>query len=208
MRRLLGIAIATSLLIPVGVAYADPNDGVPSWTKSTNLYEVNVRQFSENSKFTSVTKALPRLKKMGVNTLWLMPIYPIGKKNKLGSLGSPYSISNYTGVNPEFGTAAELKALIKATHAQGMHIIFDWVANHTAWDHAWIKSHPDWYTQVGGNIVIPPGTNWNDVADLNFDNQEMRKAMIAAMKYWVTNFDIDGFRCDAAGMVPQEIGRA
>jgi len=204
MRRLLGIAIAASLLIPVEVAYAAPNDGVPSWTKSTNLYEVNVRQFSANSKFTSVTKALPRLKKMGVNTLWLMPIYPIGKKNKLGSLGSPYSISNYTGVNPEFGTAAELKALIKATHAQGIHIIFDWVANHTAWDHPWIKSHPDWYTQVGGEIVIPPGTNWNDVADLNFDNQAMRKAMIAAMKYWVTNFDIDGYRCDAAGMVPKD----
>ena len=204
MRRLLGIAIAAALLIPAGVAYAAPNDGVPSWAKTTNLYEVNVRQYSANSKFTSVTKDLPRLKKMGVNTLWLMPFQPIGKTRRLGSLGSPYSISNYRAVNPEFGTAADFKALVKATHAQGMHIIIDWVANHTAWDHSWITSHPEWYTQVNGSIVIPPGTNWNDVADLNYNNQDMRKAMIASMKYWVTNFDIDGFRCDAAGMVPAD----
>jgi glycosidase len=204
MRRLLGIAIVAALFIPTGVANAAPNDGVPSWAKSTNLYEVNVRQFSSNSKFTSVTKALPRLKKMGVNTLWLMPFQPIGKTRKLGSLGSPYSISNYRAVNPEFGTAAEFKALVKAIHAQGMHIIIDWVANHTAWDHSWITTNPEWYTQVNGNIVIPPGTNWNDVADLNYNNQDMRKAMISAMKYWVVNFDIDGFRCDAAGMVPAD----
>jgi glycosidase len=107
-------------------------------------------------------------------------------------------------VNPEFGTAADLKAFVKAAHKAGMHVILDWVANHTAWDNSWVTSHPDWYTQVNGQIISPAGTGWNDVADLNYDNQDMRAAMISSMKYWVTNFDVDGFRCDAAGMVPQD----
>jgi glycosidase len=133
-----------------------------------------------------------------------MPIYPIGEENGLGSLGSPYSIKDYKKVNPEFGTSADLKALVKAAHAAGLHVILDWVANHTAWDNSWVTNHPDWYTQVGGQIISPAGTGWNDVADLNFDDSAMRSAMISSMKYWVTNFDVDGFRCDAAGMVPQD----
>jgi glycosidase len=150
-----------------------------------------------------VTSDIPRLKSLGVDVLWLMPIYPIGVTNRLGSLGSPYSIKDYKKVNPEFGTAADLKALVKAAHKAGMHVILDWVANHTAWDNAWVTNHPDWYTQVNGQIISPAGTGWNDVADLNYDNQDMRAEMISSMKYWVTNFDVDGFRCDAAGMVPQ-----
>jgi glycosidase len=168
------------------------------------VYEVNVRQYSSNSKLASVTSDIPRLKSLGVDVLWLMPIYPIGVTNRLGSLGSPYSIKDYKKVNPEFGTAADLKALVKAAHKAGMHVILDWVANHTAWDNAWVTNHPDWYTQVNGQIISPAGTGWNDVADLNYDNQDMRAAMISSMKYWVTNFDVDGFRCDAAGMVPQD----
>jgi glycosidase len=205
MRRLLGTLVALSLLLPASMAFASsPNAVAPSWVKSATVYEVNVRQYSANSKLTSVTKDIPRLKKLGVKVLWLMPIYPIGQVNRLGSLGSPYSIKNYKKVNPEFGNAADLKALVKAAHAAGLHVILDWVANHTAWDNAWISSHPDWYTQVNGQIISPAGTGWNDVADLNYDNQDMRAEMISSMKYWVTNFDVDGFRCDAAGMVPQD----
>ncbi len=205
MRRLLGTLVALSLLLPASVAFASvPNAVAPSWVKSATVYEVNVRQYSANSKLTSVTKDMPRLKKLGVKVLWLMPIYPIGEVNRLGSLGSPYSIKDYKKVNPEFGNAADLKALVKAAHAAGLHVILDWVANHTAWDNAWISSHPDWYTQVNGQIISPAGTGWNDVADLNYDNSAMRSAMISSMKYWVTNFDVDGFRCDAAGMVPQD----
>jgi glycosidase len=205
MRRLLGTLVALSLLLPASMAFASaPNAVAPSWVKSATVYEVNVRQYSANSKLTSVTKDIPRLKKLGVKVLWLMPIYPIGLENRLGSLGSPYSIKDYKKVNPEFGTSADLKALVKAAHAAGLHVILDWVANHTAWDNAWVTNHPDWYTQVGGQIISPAGTGWNDVADLNFDNSAMRSAIISSMKYWVTNFDVDGFRCDAAGMVPQD----
>jgi glycosidase len=205
MRRLLGTLVALSLLLPGSMAFASaPNAVAPSWVKSATVYEVNVRQYSANSKLTSVTKDIPRLKKLGVKVLWLMPIYPIGLENRLGSLGSPYSIKDYKKVNPEFGTSADLKALVKAAHAAGLHVILDWVANHTAWDNSWVTNHPDWYTQVGGQIISPAGTGWNDVADLNFDNSAMRSAMISSMKYWVTNFDVDGFRCDAAGMVPQD----
>ena len=205
MRRLLGTLVALSLLLPASMAFASaPNAVAPSWVKSATVYEVNVRQYSANSKLTSVTKDIPRLKKLGVKVLWLMPIYPIGEENRLGSLGSPYSIKDYKKVNPEFGTSADLKALIKAAHSAGLHVILDWVANHTAWDNSWVTNHPDWYTQVGGQIISPAGTGWNDVADLNFDNSAMRSAMISSMKYWVTNFDVDGFRCDAAGMVPQD----
>jgi len=206
MRRLLGVALALSLLIPASAAFAvsAPNAVLPTWVKSATVYEVNVRQYSSNSKLASVTSDIPRLKSLGVDVLWLMPIYPIGVTNRLGSLGSPYSIKDYKKVNPEFGTAADLKALVKAAHKAGMHVILDWVANHTAWDNAWVTSHPDWYTQVNGQIISPAGTGWNDVADLNYDNQDMRAEMISSMKYWVTNFDVDGFRCDAAGMVPQD----
>jgi len=206
MRRLLGLTLALSLLIPASAALAGsaPNSTPPSWVKSANVYEVNVRQYSSNSKLTSVKKDIPRLKKMGVKVLWLMPIFPIGVERRLGSLGSPYSIKDYKKVNPEFGTANDLKALVKAAHKAGLYVILDWVANHTSWDNSWITSHPDWYTQEGGEIISPKGTGWNDVADLNFDNQQMRAAMISAMKYWVTGFDVDGFRCDAAGMVPAD----
>lgn len=206
MRRLLGVVLALSLLIPASSAFAvsAPNANLPTWVKSATVYEVNVRQYSSNSKLASVTKDIPRLKSLGVDVLWLMPIYPIGVTNRLGSLGSPYSIRDYKKVNPEFGTAADLKAFVKTAHKAGMHVILDWVANHTAWDNSWVTSHPDWYTQVNGQIISPAGTGWNDVADLNYDNQDMRAAMISSMKYWVTNFDVDGFRCDAAGMVPQD----
>lgn len=193
------------LLLPSSLAFASsPNAASPSWIKSATVYEVDVRHYSSSSQFSAITNDIPRLKKLGVGVLWLMPIYPIGQQKRVGSLGSPYSVADYRGINPEFGSAKDLKTLVSKAHAAGLHVILDWVANHTAWDNPWVSAHPDWYTQVNGQIISPAGTGWNDVADLNYDNQNMRAAMIAAMKYWVTTFNIDGFRCDAAGMVPQD----
>ncbi len=167
------------------------------------LYEVNVRQFSPEGTFAAVTKEIPNIKKLGVKVLWLMPIYPIGEENRKEGLGSYYSIKDYRGINPEFGTAEDLHALIAEAHKNGMYVILDWVANHTAWDHPWVKQHPDWYeTDKNGKMISP--YDWTDVVALNFDNQEMRKAMVADMKYWLDDFKIDGFRCDMAHEVPTD----
>jgi glycosidase len=169
------------------------------------IYEVNVRQFSQEGSFAKVTEAIPRLTELGVDILWLMPIHPISVEKRKGSLGSPYSVSDYYGVSPEFGTEDDLRNLISAAHNANMMVILDWVANHTGWDNPWISEHPDWFTQdADGNIINPPGTDWYDVADLNFSNWEMRMAMIDAMKYWVEEFDIDGYRADVAHSVPVE----
>ena len=201
-KSFLGLAALLSLFVSSS-ALADTASN-PDWMKTANIYEVNVRQFSNDSSLNSVTKAIPRLKALGVQVIWLMPIYPVGKVKSAGPLGSPYAVADYKAVNPEFGKTNDLKTLIDTVHANGMHIILDWVANHTAWDNPWVSAHPDWYTQVNGQIISPAGTNWNDVADLNYSNQAMRLEMISAMKYWVTDFNVDGFRCDAAGMVPQD----
>lgn len=163
------------------------------------MYEINLRAYSSSGDIKGITNDIDRIKTMGVNVIWLMPIFPIGEIN---SVNSPYSVKNYQQVNPEFGTLNDLKTLVNKAHEKGIAVILDWVANHTAWDNDWINN-TDWYTQDGnGNIVIPPGTNWQDVADLNFENEEMRLNMIEAMKFWIETADIDGFRCDAADMVP------
>lgn len=170
-------------------------------TKDIVMYEINLRAYSNSGDIHGVTMGLDKIKSLGVNVIWLMPVYPIGE---LHSVNSPYSVKNYTQVNPEYGTLGELQTLVSEAHKKGMAVILDWVANHTAWDHSWI-SNPDWYTRdANGNIVIPPGTNWQDVADLNYDNQEMRLKMIESMKFWIDTADIDGFRCDAADMVPYD----
>ena len=175
----------------------------PDWAKNANIYEVNVRQYTPEGTFAAFQQHLPRLKEMGVDILWLMPINPIGEKNRKGSLGSYYAVKDYTAINPEFGTEEDFKKLVTEAHKLGMKVIIDWVANHTGWDNEWITSNPEWYTQDSvGNIIIPKGTDWEDTADLNYDNPELRKAMIDAMSYWVKNADIDGFRCDVAGMIP------
>jgi glycosidase len=172
-----------------------------AWSRHANIYEVNIRQYTPEGTFKAFEKHLPRLQKMGVKILWLMPINPIGEKNRKGSLGSYYSVQNYEAVNPHFGTLNDLKALVKDAHDRGMHVIIDWVANHTAWDNVWVKEHPEWYKKdKDGNFVSP--FDWTDVIALNYDNPDLRKAMINAMIYWVKNADIDGFRCDVAGMVP------
>jgi alpha-amylase len=182
---------------------------VPEWTKNAVLYEVNVRQITPEGTFKAFSEHLPRLHDMGVDILWLMPIHPVSKKNRKGKLGSNYAVADYKAVNPEFGTMQDFKELVKKAHDLGMHLIIDWVPNHTGWDHPWITQHPEWYTRDSlGNVVDPinPETGeswgWTDVADLNYDNAEMRKAMIEAMSFWVKEADIDGFRCDVAHGVP------
>ncbi len=174
------------------------------WSKNASIYEVNVRQFSKEGTFKALEKELPRLKAMGVDILWLMPINPIGVKNRKGSLGSYYAVKDYMAVNPEFGTKSDFDLLVKAAHTLGLKIIIDWVANHTSPDNIWVEQgHKDWYTLDSlGNLQPTIGTDWWDVADLNYDNKDMRKAMIESMKYWVKTSDIDGFRCDVADWVP------
>lgn len=167
------------------------------------IYEANIRQYSEEGSFSAFTKDIPELKKLGVKILWIMPIYPISTTKSKGSLGSYYAVSDYTKVNPEFGTLQDFRELVKTAHDNDIYVILDWVANHTGWDHVWLKEHPEYYTKDdNGKITHTVGTDWTDVADLNYDNMEMREAMRNAMKYWLEEEDIDGFRCDVAGMVP------
>jgi len=183
----------------------------PDWDDHAVMYEVNIRQFTPEGTFAAFGDHVDRLAKMGVDILWLMPIFPISEEKRKGSLGSYYSVTDFMETNPEFGTKADFKNLVEKTHAAGMKIIIDWVPNHTGWGHVWIKSHPDYYTQdSAGNIIDPidPATGkswgWTDVADLNFDNYDMRQAQLDAMQYWISDFDIDGFRFDVAHNVPAE----
>ncbi|MXV52104.1 alpha-amylase [Pedobacter sp. HMF7647] len=182
-------------------AYAKPFSAVPD-TKDIVMYEVNLRAFSKDGNFQGVRARLDSIKSLGINVIWLMPTYPVGQVKSAGGLGSPYSIKDYKDVNTEFGTLDDLRTLIKEAHDRNMAVIFDWVADHTSWDNSWI-SNKSWYKQdAAGNIISPPGTNWADVAALNYNNQEMRKAMISAMKYWILQANIDGYRCDAADFLP------
>ena len=184
--------------------YGTPFNDMPEVDKMV-FYEVNMRAFSQSGTLAGVTKRLDSIKMLGVNVIWLMPIHPIGKLNSVGQMGSPYSVQDYKAVNTELGTLEDLRTLVETAHSKKMAVIIDWVANHTAWDHPWISQNSNWYTQdANGNILIPSGTNWQDVADLNYNNTDMRNAMIDAMIYWVYNANIDGFRCDAADMVPSD----
>jgi len=173
------------------------------WSKDAVIYEVNLRQYTPEGTLDAFIAHLPRLKDLGVDIIWLMPIHPIGEKNRKGTLGSYYSVRDYTGVNPEFGDLADLKAVVDEAHGLGMYVILDWVANHTAWDHAWIEEHPEWYTRdTNGNMIAP--FDWTDVAELDDSKEDMHTAMINEMKFWITEADVDGFRCDVAGEVPVE----
>lgn len=167
------------------------------------IYQVNIRAFSQAGNLKGVQDRLSQIQELGANVIYLMPVYPVGKERASGELGSPYAVKDYKAVNPDFGTLQDLQTLVEEAHKKNMAVVLDWVANHTAWDNAWITQHKDWYQQdAGGNIIIPPGTNYNDVAQLNFNNTEMKNAMIDAMSYWIYNANIDGFRCDYADFVP------
>lgn len=177
--------------------------GNSSWSKNATIYEVNIRQYTPEGTFNAFSESLPRLKDMGVKILWIMPINPIGEKNRKGTEGSYYSIKDYKGVNPEFGNLEDFKALVEKAHSLDMKVILDWVANHSAFDNIWTEEHKDWYELDSlGNLQPPHGTDWWDVTEFDYDKPDMRAAMIDAMKYWIENAKIDGYRCDVAGMVP------
>ena len=176
----------------------------PTWAYNATIYEANVRQYTEQGTFKAFQEHLPRLKKLGVDILWLMPINPIGEKNRKGTLGSYYSVKDYKEINPEFGSKEDFKIFVDEVHKQGMYVIVDWVANHTSWDNQWVVDHPDFYTKDSLGNFVPPVADWADVIDLNYDNKELWKEMIDALKYWVKEFNIDGYRCDVAGMIPIE----
>ena len=172
------------------------------WVKDAVVYELYPRSFSKNESFLSIIKKIPQLKKLGVTVLWIMPINPIGKLHRKGPLGSPYSIRNYYKMNPEYGTLADFKKLVKAVHQAGMHIIIDLVINHTAWDNPLIKEYPDWYKHDSTGKIVAPNPDWTDVAQLDYSHKGLRRYMISMMKYWVKDVGIDGFRCDVAELVP------
>jgi len=176
----------------------DTTTGAQDWVNTTNIYEVNLRQYTKEGTFNAFASSLPRLKEMGIQVLWFMPITPIAQKEKKGELGSYYAAADYTSINPEFGTLEDFKNLVKEAHAQGFKVIIDWVANHTGWDHKWTKEHPDWYLKDSATNDFQKASGMDDIIELDYKNPQMRHAMIDAMKYWVTEADIDGFRCDLA----------
>jgi glycosidase len=194
--------LALSAVIFTSLANAQSHE---DWSHNLSIYEVNIRQYTQAGTFIAFEPHLDRLKEMGVGILWLMPINPIGQKNRLGSLGSYYSVKNYLEVNPEFGTTDNFKSLVQKIHDKGMYVIIDWVANHTSWDNNLTTEHPEWYSKdQNGNFTAPPGTNWTDVIELDYSKQGLRDYMIDAMKFWVIETGIDGFRCDAVSMVPED----
>lgn len=184
------------------------------------IYEANIRQYSKEGTFNAFTKDIPQLKELGVKIIWLMPVFPISKtkrkatgggfasnlkhpETRVKALGSYYAVSDFKKINPEFGNLEDFRTLLKTAHKNGMYVILDWVPNHTGWDHTWLKTHPEFYTKnEKGEIIHPKDTDWTDVADLNYNNRELRTQMIQDMLYWVEKEGIDGFRCDVAGEVP------
>ncbi len=175
----------------------------PEWSKNVNIYEVNIRQYTQEGTFAAFQEHLPRLRELGVDILWLMPINPVGEKNRKGTLGSYYAVKDYVAVNPEFGTMDDFKQLVSKAHDLGFKVILDWVANHTAWDNPWITEHPEWYKADSlGNPISP--FDWTDVAALNYGNKVLWDEMIKSLKFWISEADVDGYRCDVAGMVPTE----
>ncbi|NBV66180.1 MAG: alpha-amylase [Actinobacteria bacterium] len=205
-KRLRIILIAMFTVGALGIQPANAynsNSVLPTWANSATIYEVNIRQYTEAGTFKAFEASLPRLQKLGVKILWLMPIHPISELNRKGSLGSPYSVANYKGINPEFGNEADFRSLMTKAHALGFKVILDWVANHSGWDNPW-TANKSWYHTDGGGNIVPPNNDWVDVAWLNYKNQDMRRAMIDAMAYWVKTFDIDGFRADVAAGVPTD----
>ena len=177
----------------------------PEWSKNATIYEVNIRQYTNEGTFNAFSKHLPRLKKLGVDILWLMPIHPIGEKNRKGEKGSYYAIKDYKAINPEFGSLDDLKKLVKKAHNMGMYVILDWVANHSAWDNPLTKSNPEWYTKDHhGNFQPTPWWDWSDIIDFDYHQPAMRKYMTETLKYWIIEADIDGYRADVAGFIPTD----
>jgi glycosidase len=210
---LCGVAwFAICLCFTTAASAVEPGDAIgapvqpfphpPAWVADQTLYEVNLRQFSDAGNVEGLTAQLPRLKDLGVGTLWLMPVNPIGVAGRSGKLGSPYAVQDYLQFNPELGTLDQFKTMIDRAHRLGMYVIMDWVAPHTALDHPWVHQHPDWYNHDAAGELVPPMPAWRDVAGLNYASPQLRREMIRCMAYWVREVGVDGFRCDSAEFVP------
>jgi len=185
----------TSVAEPITETYETQVLAHPDWSKNATIYEVNLRQHSAEGTIAAFRDDLPRLKNMGIKILWLMPVHPIGKENRKGALGSYYSVQEYTAVNPEFGTMQEFKDMVTEAHGMGMKVIIDWVANHSAFDNKWTKEHKDYYLLDSLDQVQPPlGTDWWDVAQLDYENKALWDGMTDAMLFWVREANIEGFR--------------
>lgn len=206
------VAALALLFTPISALAQNPYapqgfEGVkhPDWSRDAVIYQVNTRQFTSEGTLKAAAREIPRLSALGVDIIWLMPVHPIGEKNRKGTLGSPYSIRDYRAVNPELGTFADLKAFVDTAHANGMKVILDWVANHTAWDHPWVVQHPEWYARDWkGGHVSTPWWDWSDIIDLDYSHADLRREMAGAMAYWVREAGVDGFRADVAGYVPPD----
>jgi cyclomaltodextrinase / maltogenic alpha-amylase / neopullulanase len=196
------VAFLAAMLAAAPEVAAQTYPHPPAWVADQTLYEVNLRSFSPEANLRGFRAQLPRLKVLGVGTIWFMPVYPIGSANHAGRLGSPYAVKNYRQLNPEFGTLAEFKSVVDDAHRMGMHVIIDWVGNHTALDHPWVTQHPDWYKHDPNGQFLHPMPTWQDVYTLNYQSADLRKEMIDSMSFWVREEGVDGFRCDAAEMLP------
>jgi len=195
---------ATSEAQPLGETVETDVLSHADWAKNATIYEVNIRQHTEEGTFAAFEKDIPRIKAMGIDILWLMPIHPIGKKHRKGGMGSYYSVRDYFEVNPEFGDMSDLQNLVQTAHSNGMKVIIDWVANHSAWDCEWVELHPEFYTLNEEGAMKSPVDDWSDVVDLDYENEGLRTEMIKALKFWVDVADIDGYRCDVAEWVPTD----
>lgn len=183
-------------------ALATPDSCPLSMAPRQVIYEVNVRQFTPEGTLDAFATHLPRLRELGVDILWLMPIHPIGEKNRKGGVGSHYSVADYRAVNPAYGSMADLRQLCGQAHALGMRVILDWVANHCAWDNPIVTQHPEWMTKGPDGQPVPPVADWSDVLDLDFSQPGLRDYMIESMALFLREADVDGFRCDVAGLIP------
>jgi glycosidase len=201
------LSLITGLLTaePTKLYWQEMSTALPDWVRNQVIYEINVRQYSQEGSLAAVEADLDRIKDLGVGTLWLMPIHPIGEVNRKGPLGSYYSIKDYKGINPEFGTKEDFRSFVNAAHARDMRVILDWVGNHSAWDNPLTESNPDFYmTDENGSFIPPLGFDWTDVIQMDFNNPDLLDYQIDAMRYWVTEFGIDGYRCDYATGIPTE----
>jgi cyclomaltodextrinase len=213
-RRVNVCAVVAALFVVLTFAPAEARQGLtvakeparavaaPAWVRGGVIYEIYPRQFSEAGNFAGVTAQLDRLKELGVNILWLMPVHPIGQEKKKGPVGSPYAVRDYYAVNPDYGTEADLKRLVSEAHRRGMKVIIDIVANHTSWDSVMMKT-PEFYVRdASGKITYPH--DWSDVAELNYESPALRRYMTDMLKFWLREYDLDGFRCDVAAEVPTD----
>lgn len=199
------LVAALALLAATPALANTPARTPPEWSRDATIYQLNTRQFTPQGTLKAAQGQLPRLKALGVEIIWLMPINPIGQKNRKGSLGSPYSVADYRAVNPELGTLADLKSFTAAAHKLGLKVVIDWVANHSAWDNWLVAKHPDWYARDwNGNFRPTPWWDWSDIIEFDYSQPGLKQYMADSLLFWIREADIDGYRADVACYVPED----